>query len=74
VEAIHQFPLPATVKQLLGFLGIVNFYCRFVPGAASILLLLTEYLKGGRAGSAAVEWSENIGLDKDDMVKLNWEP
>jgi RNase H-like domain found in reverse transcriptase/Reverse transcriptase (RNA-dependent DNA polymerase) len=60
VEAIHQFPPPATVKQLQGFLGIVNFYRQFVPGAASILLPLTEYLKGSRAGSAAVEWSEKM--------------
>jgi hypothetical protein len=44
-------------RQLQAFLGIINFYCRFVPAAASVLLLLTEFLKGGKAGSAQVEWS-----------------
>jgi RNase H-like domain found in reverse transcriptase len=55
-------PVPAAGdgEAAPGFLSIVNFYCRFVPGAASILLPLTEYLKGGRAGSAAVEWSEEM--------------
>jgi RNase H-like domain found in reverse transcriptase len=57
MEAILQFPLPATVKQLQAFLGIVNFYRRFVPGAANTLLPLTEFLKGSKAGSAAVDWS-----------------
>jgi hypothetical protein len=57
MAAITTFPPPATVRQLQAFLGIINFYCRFVPGAASILLPLTSVLKGGRAGTAAVEWT-----------------
>jgi RNase H-like domain found in reverse transcriptase/Reverse transcriptase (RNA-dependent DNA polymerase) len=57
VDAIQSFLPPATVKQLQAFLGIVNFY-RFVLGAASILLPLTDYLKG--AGAAVVEWSEEM--------------
>jgi hypothetical protein len=60
VDAIHSFPLPATVKQLQAFLGIVNFYRWFVPGAASILLPLADYLKGSKAGAAAVEWSTEM--------------
>jgi hypothetical protein len=35
--AIRAFPRPTTVKELQGFLGTVNFYHRFIPGAARIL-------------------------------------
>jgi hypothetical protein len=41
VATIDNFPPPATVKQLQAFLGIINFYHRFVPAAASVLLPLT---------------------------------
>ncbi len=36
VAAIKKYPQPATVKQLLAFLGVFNFYRRFVPAAAKI--------------------------------------
>jgi Reverse transcriptase (RNA-dependent DNA polymerase) len=31
VEAIRAFPRPATVRELQAFLGLYNFYRRFVP-------------------------------------------
>lgn len=37
VLAIRNFPKPDTVKGLQEFLGMVNFYHRFVPGAAGIM-------------------------------------
>jgi cleavage and polyadenylation specificity factor subunit 1 len=36
VVAIQRHPQPTTVKELHGFLGVVNFYRRFVPSAAKI--------------------------------------
>ncbi len=55
--AIRAFPRPTTVKELQGFLGTVNFYRRFIPGAAKILAPLTNALKGGGKGSIAIGWS-----------------
>jgi RNase H-like domain found in reverse transcriptase len=55
--ALLQHPLPATVKQLQALLGLINFYRRFIPAAARMLKLLTDFLKGGKAGMAAVEWT-----------------
>jgi hypothetical protein len=57
-------------RQLQAFLGIINFYCRFVPAAASVLLLLTEFLKGGKAGSAQVEWSPAMRAAFNNLSKL----
>jgi hypothetical protein len=42
VAAIQEFP------RLQSFLGLVNFYRRFIPAAAQILLPLTEALKGSK--------------------------
>ncbi len=37
---------PQDVKQLQQFLGMVNFYRRFLPGIARTLQPLTDALKG----------------------------
>ncbi len=47
VQAISDFPPPPQdVKQLQQFLGMVNFYRRFLPGIARTLQPLTDALKG----------------------------
>jgi RNase H-like domain found in reverse transcriptase len=55
VQAVQDFPPPKTNKQLLSFLGTINFYRRFLPKAAKVLKPLTDNLRGGQA--AAVECS-----------------
>ena len=40
VEAIIKFPSPSTKKQLQSFLGMVNFYHRFLPNIAETLVPL----------------------------------
>ena len=44
VEAVEAFPQPSDRLQLQRFLGLVNFYCRFIPAAAKILCPLTDAL------------------------------
>lgn len=50
VEAIRNFPTPKTVKELRRFLGMLNFYRKFIPAAAKIQAplhaLLTDSVKG----------------------------
>jgi cleavage and polyadenylation specificity factor subunit 1 len=58
VAVVEQFPQPKTMKQLMSFLGMLNFYRRFLPGAAKVLKPLTDSLKGSKAAGAAVEWTE----------------
>ena len=53
---MRDFPQPNTVKELQAFLGAINFYRRFIPSAAKILLPLTTVLKGGKKGSDTLEW------------------
>jgi hypothetical protein len=47
VQAVQDFQRPVDAKQLQRFLGLVNFYRRFIPGAAGILKPLSDALRGG---------------------------
>ena len=44
VKAITDFPKPSTTKGLQELLGMINFYHRFIPHAASHLLPLNDAL------------------------------
>ena len=46
VTAIEQTKPPTSVKELQRFLGMVNYYRRFIPNAAAHLFHLFEALKG----------------------------
>ncbi|KAJ8710409.1 hypothetical protein PYW07_009775 [Mythimna separata] len=47
VKAIADAPVPTNVNTLQSFLGLVNYYRNFVPGASSILSPLYDLLKKG---------------------------
>ncbi len=57
VAAIQDFPRPIIIKELQAFLGMVNFYRRFLPSIARMLRPLTDALHGGRKGANKLEWS-----------------
>jgi hypothetical protein len=54
VAAIQEFPAPHTVKQLQQFLGMINFYRRFLPRIAATLRPLTDLLRGN---PKSLDWS-----------------
>lgn len=45
IQAINDFPAPTSVKQLQRFLGLINYYHRFVPKMAALNALLYDHLK-----------------------------
>ena len=57
VAAIATHPRPVTVKDLQNFLGVINFYRKFVPAAAEMLRPLTDALKNSPAAKAVIEWT-----------------
>jgi hypothetical protein len=58
ITTIQAHPPPANINQLQGFLGL--FYRRFVKDAAAIIKPLTDALKGGKSGMAAVSWLPSL--------------
>ena len=45
IDAIKEYPVPQSIKSLRRFLGIINYYCRFIPRCADLLSPLTDLLK-----------------------------
>lgn len=48
VQAITEAPTPRNVRELRSFLGIINYYAKFVPSLSSILSPLNDLLKAGK--------------------------
>jgi len=57
VSAVQDFPQPGDVKALQRFLGLINFYRRFLPGVARTLKPLTDALVGS---PKLLVWSDNL--------------
>ena len=58
VDYIKNVPLPKTYKSLRRFLGMVNFYIRFIPQAAKIMQPLHSLLAGkNTAGNRKVPFT-----------------
>ena len=57
VDAVHHFPQPTSQRKLRQFLGLVNFYHRFIPGCARILQPLNALLTGSSKGDRRLVWT-----------------
>ena len=57
IKAIEDFPQPATAKELRQFLGMLNFYRRFIPNAAKVQAQLNNLLTGNIKGKKPVRWT-----------------
>jgi Reverse transcriptase (RNA-dependent DNA polymerase)/RNase H-like domain found in reverse transcriptase len=58
VQAVQQFP--QSRQELQRFLGMINFYRRFLPATALVVKPLTDALSGGGGKNKAVSWTEEM--------------
>ena len=58
VMAIREFPIPSSVCKLHEFLGLVNFYHRFIPNCASILEPLNNLLAKPQGSDHKLTWND----------------
>jgi hypothetical protein len=56
VKALADFLPPADLKDLQRYLGLINFYRRFLPGIAGTLQPLTDLLRGN---PKTLNWSDS---------------
>lgn len=63
IEALRNFPLPKTVEGLRRFLGMINFYRRFLPKAAELQAPLVNVLAStGLKGPKPVPWTPELEI------------
>ena len=58
VQVIRAFPKPTSQRKLREFIGLVNFYRRFLPACAAIMEPLHLQLTHHKGKSAPLEWTE----------------
>ena len=61
VEAIRDWPLPASFRDIQVFLGFTNFYRRFIRSYSKVAHPLTELLKGIESGKKASPFRLTLG-------------
>ena len=66
VQVIRDFARPTSQRKLHEFLGLVNFYRRFIPNGATLLQPLNQLLS--RSTSRTLEWT-TAALESFDAVK-----
>ena len=66
VEAITSAPVPRNVNELRSFLGLLNYYRKFLPNIATILTPLNELLQQHRKW----KWSANCTKAFEEAKKL----
>ena len=69
VKAIKEAPQPTDLTQLRAYLGLLNFYRRFIPNAASILEPLNRLLKATNSFSWGPEQEEAFRTSKNMLIQ-----
>lgn len=66
IEAVKNFPLPSTQKQIKSFLGLIGYYRRFIRNFAKIVAPMTKCLKkGSKLNTDQPEYVEAFNLCKE---------
>ena len=71
VAAIMRAPLPTNVQQLRSFLGLLNYYRKFLPNLATIIQPLNELLQKNRKWHWTAECSQAVKTTKQLLMTSN---
>jgi hypothetical protein len=63
IQVIRDCPTPTTLTELRSFLGLSNFYHRFVLGFSHIAWALSQITRGGDKEKIAWGWSQQNAFD-----------
>ena len=68
LKAITEAPAPKNLQELLSFLGLINYYGRFIPNLSSLLHPLNNLLCHGTPWKWSTECAKAFDLAKEKLV------
>ena len=71
VEAIQNMPMPNDQKELRSFLGMINYYDRFLPGLATKCACLNDLLHKDKKWHWTEEHSEAVEAVKETLLSVD---
>ena len=74
LEAIVRAPVPKNVPELCSFLGLLNYYCNFIPNLSPILHPLNQLLRMDQKWKWSKECENSFRLAKEKLTSPNLPP
>ena len=71
IAAIERAPMPQNVQQLRSFLGLLNYYRKFLPNLATIIQPLNDLLQKNRKWSWSAECTQAVNTAKQLLTTSN---
>lgn len=69
INAVEQYPMPQTVKQIKSFLGLIGYYRRFIDNFAKVVSPMTKCLKkGAKLNTKDPDYVSSFNLCKELLV------
>lgn len=69
LEAISKYPIPKTVHQLRQFLGLINYFRKFIKDCAILCKPLTSLLKKGAIWQWGLQQDQAVASVKEALIK-----
>ena len=70
VQAVREFPKPMNIKGLQEFVGMINFYNRFLPHSAEILAPLYQAIGKNSRSIKKISWSDDMDRAFDQAKEM----
>ena len=71
VDAVKNWPVPTSAKELHSFLGLASYYCRFIPKFAAIAKCLHGLVGPTNVKRKTMKEPEAVEITDSDK-KFNW--
>ena len=68
VAAIMQAPAPSNLQELCSFLGLLNYYSKFIPNLSTIIHPLNKLLQANRKWKWSSQCAEAFQLAKNQLT------
>ena len=64
-------PSPTNVQELRSFLGLINYYAKFIPNASTILAPLNALLRNDGAWEWSTKCQQSFDQAKETLISSN---